>query len=118
VPNDVFKTTGRELFGRLTQASTGHGYLGEYYQCFVPDETPWCFCTDEVYHPTLQTRKHIIFECDHYAQHRPLIKNRPLEVLLGTKEGVLDFLTFLRKSGAFTKTGWPRPEPPEPPEPP
>jgi ribonuclease HI len=118
VPNAVFKTTGRELFGRLTQASTGHGYLGEYYQRFVPDETPWCFCTDEVFHPTLQTRKHIIFECDRYAQHRPLIKNRPLEVLLGTKEGVLDFLTFLRKSGAFTKTGWPRPEPPEPPEPP
>ena len=35
-PNKVFKETGRELYGRVTQALTGHGYIGEYYRRYIP----------------------------------------------------------------------------------
>jgi len=58
-----FRNTPREVFGQITQLLTGHGYIGEYYMRFVPSESPWCPCTDEVYHPTLQTRDHLIFHC-------------------------------------------------------
>jgi hypothetical protein len=45
----------REVFGRLLQCRTGHGYTGEFYSRFVPDENVDCLCGEP-----LQTREHII----------------------------------------------------------
>jgi len=58
-PNAIFRSTPRELFGGVVRTVTGHGYTGEYYQRFVPTESPWCSCTDEVADPILQTRHHM-----------------------------------------------------------
>ena len=119
-PNKVFKNTSRELFGRVVQTVTGHSYTGEYYQCFVPTESPWCTCIDETSDPTLQTRHHIICECPHYEAFRNILrKNHPnlhahnysLRPLFDPRNGLHDLIHFMHKSGAFTKTGVPCPKP-------
>jgi len=108
----TFNYTPRELYGRVTQAMTGHGYFGDYYARFVPSESPWCPCSDEVLAPTWQDRDHIIYHCDRYSAHRDILQNRPLPILFNFKKGIDAFTQFLDKSGAFTKTGRPRPTPP------
>ena len=110
-PNDVFRSTPRELFGRLTQTLTGHGYTGEFYQRFIPDETAWCRCTDTNIQRVLESREHILHECDRYAYHRPTLRNQPTSTLFGSESGIRTLITFMRNSGAFTKTGQPRPDP-------
>jgi hypothetical protein len=115
-PNETFNATNRELYGRVTQALTGHGYIGEYYRRFVPTESPWCLCSVESSPPVLQTREHIIRHCSRFAEHRPLLQDMPLSSLFDFSKGIHHFIGFLRKSGAFTKTGTPRPEPVLPPK--
>jgi len=119
-PNAIFRSTPRELFGRVTQTITGHGYTGEYYQRFIPTESPWCSCTDETTDPTLQTRHHIICECPRYEPFRNILRKRhpnlhahnfSLRPLFDPRNGLHDLIQFMRKSGAFTKTGAPRPDP-------
>ena len=102
----------RELFGRVTQISTGHGFFGEYYQRFVPSCSPYCVCANPPAVPIIETREHILFECPRYSLHRPILKNRPLANLLDPDLGLDDLVKFLRKSGAFTRDGRPRPDPP------
>ena len=64
----------REVFGRLTQCRTGHGYTGEFYRRFVPNESSDCPCGEP-----LQTRKHIIRDCARYEAHSAPEKDwRPL----------------------------------------
>ena len=111
-PDMPFDSTPREIFGRITQIISRHGYLGEYYLTFVHSESPWCSCTDEVSNPVLQTREHILYECPKHVQYRHLINDRPLRSLINPKEGLQDFIKFLKKSGAFTKMGLPLPDPP------
>ena len=112
----IFRSTPREVFGRLTQCLTGHGYIGEYYMRVVPSESPWCLCTDEVADPTLQTRDHIIFHCPRYDHHRHILRahlpdfDNPAFTfahLCEKKRGLPALVKFLEKSGAFTKTGHP-----------
>ena len=109
-PNDFFRSTPRELFGRLTQTLTGHGYTGEYYRRFVPLETAWCRCADTEIQHEFETCEHILHECNRYAHHRPLLENRPTSLLYSSKSGVTSLILFMRKSGAFTKSGHPRPD--------
>ena len=112
IPQQQFRSMPRELFGRITQIATGHGYFGEYYQRFVPSCSPYCVCTDPTSPPIVETREHILFDCPRYAMHRPILKNRPLANLLNPDLGLDDLTKFLRKSGAFTRDGRPRPDPP------
>jgi ribonuclease HI len=106
----------RELFGRLLQCRTGHNYSGEYYAKFVPSENINCPCGEP-----LQTREHILRECPRYTAHRQILRDTSprlfLPTLLGSKEGIKATASFLERSGAFTKTGNPRPQP-KPPDPP
>ena len=111
-PDSDFDNTPREIFGRITQILSGHGYIGEYYLNFVHSESPWCPCTDEVLNPTLQTRDHILYECPRYEAHRHLIDNRSTFSLANPKDGLQDFIKFLKATGAFTKMGLPLPDPP------
>ena len=105
----------RELFGRLTQCRTGHAYTGEFRRSFLPhSEDPVnCPCNNEI----LQTREHLLRECTKYSQHRHILQEASetiaLPTLLGTKEGIQALIAFLKKSGAFSRTGVPRePHPP------
>jgi len=114
-PNAIFRSTPRELFGRVVQTLTGHGFTGEYYQRFVPTESPWCACSDEVTDPTLQTRQHIILcECPRYEAYRNILRrNHPdlhahnfsLRHLFDPRNGLPDLILFMHRSGA------PRPDP-------
>ena len=64
-------------------------------------------------------REHILRECPTYAQHRGILRipsdSIALLVILGTKKGIIALTTFLKKSGAFTRTGTTK-TPPKPPE--
>ncbi|CAK5263969.1 unnamed protein product [Mycena citricolor] len=94
----------RELYGRLIQCRTGHGYTGEFYQRFNIPEDVDCPCGE-----TVQTREHILRECPLYDAQRPIIRatsaNFGLRDILGTKEGIVALAEFLKESGAFTRNG-------------
>ncbi|KNZ73242.1 hypothetical protein J132_08010 [Termitomyces sp. J132] len=96
--------TPREVFGRMTQCRTKHTFIGEYYAKFVPNKKTDCPCGIQ-----LQMREHIIQECLKYEEHQHILqevdKNLELGILLGTEEGLKALARFLKKSGAFTKTG-------------
>lgn len=75
-PSGTFKDTTKELFGRLTQTLTGHGYTGEYYQhMHIPDTSPWFPCSSFPGAPIPQTRLHILTSCPLYAPYRHLLKD-------------------------------------------
>jgi hypothetical protein len=94
----------REVFGRLIQCRTGHGYIGEFYQRFVPSENVNCICGEP-----LQTREHLLRECPRYETHRHILRQVSRDIslpeILGTRDGIRALSEFLEKSGAFTKTG-------------
>jgi ribonuclease HI len=110
-PPPHFYSLSRELYGRVTQSRTGHAFVGEYYQKMnIRDEPTACPCG-----APLQTREHILFDCPRYLLHRKHIRNlpsslqTPIQNLLGTTPGITKLAKFLSTSGAFTKTGRPRP---------
>ncbi|KAL1672247.1 RnaseH domain, transposon factor [Schizophyllum commune] len=84
----------RELYGRVLQCRAGHGFLGEYYNDFVPSENIDC-----PYCPLCEEHRHIL---------RDVPEDISLAEILGTPKGIDALARFLRKSGAFTKTGHPR----------
>ena len=53
-----FSQTPREVFGRLIQCKTNHGYTGEFRRHFLPQEEIRFPCGEE-----LQSREHIIIHC-------------------------------------------------------
>jgi hypothetical protein len=62
----------------------------------------------------LQTRDHVLLECPHYEEYRNIFDKAEIErttkAILGTDQGLAALSDFLTRSGAFTKTGRPRPE--------
>ena len=56
--------------------------------------------------------------CPRFAQHREILKEASRDIalpeILGTKEGITALSEFIRKSGAFTRSGQP-PTPPQTP---
>lgn len=97
----------REVFGRVVQCRTGHCFQGAYYKTFVPSEDVDCPCGER-----LQTREHSLRECPRYDAFRGKLRdasrNIILSEILGTPRGIEALSGFLRRSGAFTKTGEPR----------
>ncbi|KAF9642985.1 hypothetical protein BDM02DRAFT_3104989 [Thelephora ganbajun] len=69
VPSKFFRSTPRELYGRVVQTVTGHGYTGEYYTEMSLDQSPWCPCSTDGA-PIHQTCLHILRECRRYNAHR------------------------------------------------
>jgi len=102
-PHFLELADNRELYGRLLQCRTGHGYIGEYYQRFVPSADPTCPCDE-----TTQTREHIIQYCPTYERFRTILRQASQTLylldLLGTKDGIQAMTSFLEQSGAFTKS--------------
>ena len=112
-PIPFFRSTDREIYGRVTQTLTGHGYTGEYYVKRVPSESPWCPCSSAGA-PILMTRLHILRECRRYAEHRHILTSAIPDMMdpswtpamLGeTKHSLPALAVFLKRSGAFTKLG-------------
>ena len=107
-PNDIFKQTTRELFGRMTQTLTGHGYTGEYYQHMKLDTSPWCACSTNPGAPVLHTRWHVLALCPRHARFRHILPTAltdpDLDFLeLGVISNLKSLLHFMHVSGAFTK---------------
>ncbi|KAH8101454.1 RnaseH domain, transposon factor [Cristinia sonorae] len=104
-PQEHFKNiANRRIASLVTQCRTSHAFMGEYYERFVPTESTDCPCGC-----FFQSRKHILFECPRYEDHRDIIlKVSPLkkeEVILGSDEGIKALAKFIARTGAFTKTG-------------
>ncbi|TFY51500.1 hypothetical protein EVJ58_g10535 [Rhodofomes roseus] len=110
-PRKRFTKLPRELFGRVLQCRSGHGFMGEYYRHHVPSETVECPCGAQY-----QSRSHILQDCPRYEAYRHLLRTASetidLPTILGTDDGIDALARFIEESGAFTKTG----EPPEAPE--
>jgi len=94
----------REIFGCLIECRIGHGYFRDYYQSAVPSESISCSCGEEI-----QTRKHIIDMYPQYENHCQILCNVSNSIyipdILGTKQGIATLSKFLKRSGAFTKSG-------------
>ena len=60
----AFRTLDGRTLGIVTQARTGHGYFGEYYQTHNIQEPADCPCG-----AGLQTREHIVFECRTHGEY-------------------------------------------------
>ena len=107
-PTDLFKQTTRELFARMTQTLTGHGYTGEYYQRMKLDASPWCLCSSSLGAPVLHSRRHVLSLCPRHTRHRHLLNialtDPDLDFLeLGVLSNLKSLLHFMHVSGAFTK---------------
>lgn len=104
-PQEHFRAiTNRMVYGLVLQCRTGHAFMGEYYQRFVPTEPVGCPCGI-----ALQTRQHILLHCPRYDAHRYLLRHdhRLMTVadIVGTREGIAALSKFIVATGAFTKTG-------------
>ena len=98
----AFITLDRHTLGVVTQARTGHGHLGEYYLTHNIQESSECSCGAE-----LQTRDHIVFECEIHEEHGHLIDegapDHKLATILGTKKGIHALAKSARGCKAFQK---------------
>ena len=105
-PRKHFRHLKREIFGRVIQCRTGHGFTGEYYRIHVPNEPDDCPCG-----APFQTRQHILQDCPRYEAARHILRRESehidLPTILGTEKGINALAKFLEQSGAFTKTGNP-----------
>ena len=77
----------RELFGRLIQCRTGHGYLGDFYMKADTKLNPACPCGEPY-----QTHTHILRDCCLYRDHCHILEKispfiYPSDIL-GTHEGI------------------------------
>ena len=118
-PSDLFKQTTRELFGRMTQTLTGHGYTGEYYRRMNLDASYWCSCSVEMGAPVLHSRRHVLSLFPRHARHRHLLTAALTDpdldflelgvpsnlIALFTKVGAADFFDhFFDRSLFFAST--------------
>ena len=98
----AFHTLDRRTLGVVTQAQTGHRYFGEYYQVHNIREPIGCPCGAEI-----QTREHILFECETHEEHWHIIDegapDYKLATILGTKKGIEALARFVRGTKAFQK---------------
>lgn len=101
-PPAHFRTLSRRTYALVTQCRTGHAFIGEYYNAFVPSEPTECSCGCP-----LQTRRHIIQSCPEHDLHRHLLRDvvpdLNLADILGTPDGIVALATFIEHTGAFTK---------------
>jgi hypothetical protein len=108
-PDLIFKTTPRELSGRLAQAMTGHCYSGGYYKRINIPNPIHCDCSEI---PIVQTVDHIIRFCPKHdkgrkalMKHYPRLENPRFSLSSLFRRKTLDrFLSWMKKSGAFSRS--------------
>lgn len=102
-----------EVFGRLTQLRTMHGYNTYYYQRFNFTDRDWdCECGDATPPNPAAVREHIFHLCPLYAEERrnfltPISRLHETMGLLGSDKGLLATAKFLELTGALTRDGRP-----------
>ena len=98
----AFRTLNRHTLGVVTQTRTGHGYSGEYNLTHNTQEPSDCS-----YGAELQTRDHVLFECEtHEERGHSIDEGAPghkLATILRTKKGIDALAKFVRESKAFQK---------------
>ena len=78
IPTTEFINTDCELFRRVTQTLSGHGYTGEYYSRMKLDASPWCLCSATPGAPVLHMHYHVLQECSrHASSHHYLLAHNP-----------------------------------------
>jgi hypothetical protein len=96
----AFRTLNLRTLGIVTQARTGHGHFGQTHNIQEPTDCP---CGTE-----LQTREHIVFECQTHKEYDYIINegapDHQLATLFGTTTCIDALGEFVRKSKAFQKT--------------
>jgi ribonuclease HI len=101
-PTKRMREVKRKTFSRIIQCTTGHTHLGSYYTKFVPSEDPECPCG-----AILQTREHILLDCERYEQHRHLLFDDEdiisTESIFGSDKGMGRLAAFIEASNAFSK---------------
>ena len=79
----AFHTLDRRTLGIITQARTGYGHFGEYYQTHNIREPANCPRGAD-----LQTREHIVFECQTHEEYSDIMDegapDHQLSILFGT----------------------------------
>ena len=99
----AFRTLDQHILEIVTQARTGHGHFGEYYQIHNIQEPTNCPCG-----AGLQTCEHIVFKCQAHEEYGDIIDegapDHQLATLFGTKTGINALAEFVRKTKAFQKT--------------
>ncbi|KAF9651395.1 hypothetical protein BDM02DRAFT_3110842 [Thelephora ganbajun] len=78
------------------------------------NQSPWCPCSTDGA-PIHQTRLHILRECHRYAAHCHILSQAIPDLfepswqphMLASPSSLPAFVSFLQKSGAFTKLGIP-----------
>ena len=87
-------------------SSTGHGHFSEYYHTHNIREPANCSCGAELY--DIQTREHIVFECQTHEEYGDIIEEGALDhqhaTLFDIKTGIGALAEFVRKSKALQKT--------------
>jgi ribonuclease HI len=103
----------RRQAARTIQVLLGHGWFGEFYECFNLNGNVECACGAQ-----RETRDHILLRCPLFVEHRHILwRGNTLigmydDFIFSTKEGKLLLLKFLEKTDAFFK----RQQPPEDPD--
>ena len=93
----AFRTFDRRIPGIVTQARTGHGYFGKYYQTHIIQEPADCPCG-----AGLQAHEHRVSECRMHEEYADIIDegapDHQLASLFGTKTGIDALAEFVKKS--------------------
>jgi hypothetical protein len=108
-----------EVFGRLTQLRTMHGYNIGYYERFKIPYDPECLCNHLIPpEPITNIRDHIFHNCEAYDEHRHILEkfNRRIDPtrLLSSEKGMAIAAKFIEATGAFTANGRPPKKPTSP----
>ena len=93
----------RELLSALYQLKLGHGYTRSYLYRLGHAPNNRCTCGRE------ETPRHLLLACPRLARPRARLKDRlctnrlTLELLLGTSQGVISTLDFLKETRISTR---------------
>ena len=102
-----------EIFGRLTQLRTMHGFNMYYYRRFNITNRDWdCECSDTTPPNAEAVREHVLHLCPLFADDcreflTTVSRLHKTLTLLGSNKGLLTMVNFLKSSSALTSNSKP-----------
>jgi ribonuclease HI len=107
-PNKVFVQLRNqpELFGRLTQTRTMHGYNAPYFERLNIPYNPDCECGERLPLDPSRMQEHVLHSCYTHREHRHILsaahRDHSPAILLGSIKGLLATAKYLKMTGAFS----------------
>ena len=99
-PSLAFRSADKNVYGRITQAATGHGYLGSFYSRFNFDTPSYCSCSDKKF----LSRSHTLFMCPEHADAiTKFTQGKTAQELFDFRRQNMNLMWFLQNSSAFKK---------------